>query len=139
MKPNIQATSALVSNRQGHARFLGGARVEQPSVAEIAGTLAPVFQRHAIQLAILFGSRARDDASCKSDIDLILVQETERSFLDRLDGILLELNSLFEGISVEALIYTPSELKQMTSQPFVSKALREGIVIHEQVGTALHG
>jgi predicted nucleotidyltransferase len=51
-----------------------------------------VFCRHQIVKAILFGSVARSEASPRSDVDLILVQRTEKRFFDRYEGLLFELN-----------------------------------------------
>jgi uncharacterized protein len=45
--------------------------------------LQPLFKEHKIQKAILFGSLARNEASRHSDVDLILIQDTELRFLDR--------------------------------------------------------
>ncbi|MCX7915617.1 MAG: nucleotidyltransferase domain-containing protein, partial [Verrucomicrobiae bacterium] len=91
----------------------------------------PVFDRYQIQRAILVGSFARGDASARSDIDLLLVQETDRRFLARLDGLLYVLNIASPGPAVEALVYTPQELQLMSDRPFIVQALREGVVIYE--------
>ena len=99
---------------------------------EIAACFAPVFRRYGVQKAILFGSFARGEPSRRSDIDLILVQTTTRRFLDRLDGILHDLNKASPGPSVEALVYTPGEFEQMKNRGFVSRALKEGKVLYEQ-------
>ena len=40
-----------------------------------------------IKLLILFGSLARGDISAKSDIDMIIIKDTKKKFLDRLDEI----------------------------------------------------
>lgn len=105
--------------------------IPELTVAEFQNRFGPVFARYRIQRAILFGSYARGDASRRSDIDLILIQETDRRFLDRLDGLLLDLNQASPGPAVEALVYTPTELNQMRDRPFIAQALREGIVIYE--------
>ncbi len=81
--------------------------------------------------AVLFGSRARGEASRHSDADLILVQHTAKRFLERYEGLLRELNLALPGIAVEALIYTPEEFEQMRQRHFVARALREGIVLYE--------
>jgi predicted nucleotidyltransferase len=136
---NKQASSRPIAQLRQQQQYRGSLPNRFLSVAEISQTLAPVFQRHGIQRAILFGSRARNDASRRSDIDLLLVQDTDRLFLDRLDGILLQMNRMFAGVSVEAFIYTPQELQRIASQPFIARALREGIVIYEQIRTTTHG
>lgn len=100
-------------------------------VEEIARRLRPAFVKYHIRKAILFGSRARAEASRHSDIDLILVKDTEERFLDRLQGLLFDLNRLSPGPSVEALVYTPDELQRMKGRKFLDAALAEGKVIYE--------
>jgi predicted nucleotidyltransferase len=101
------------------------------TISEVQARLTPVFKRHQVMKAILFGSTARGEASKRSDVDLILVQRTDRRFLDRYDGLLYELNLALPEIAVDALIYTPEELVQMMRRRFVARALREGQVIYE--------
>jgi predicted nucleotidyltransferase len=80
--------------------------------------------------AIVFGSVARGEADEWSDLDLVIVAETRRPFLERYRD--------FEGIydvwrRLDLLVYTPDEFGQMQAQgrPFIEHLLREGIVIHE--------
>ncbi len=93
--------------------------------------LAPVFQQYNVTQAIVFGSVARGEPSPQSDLDLILVMETDRRFLDRYEGIFQELFEAMEGPSVDALIYTPAELDRMRGRRFIAQALAEGKVIYE--------
>lgn len=99
--------------------------------SELRARLLPVFRQHQIIKAILFGSMARGEASRRSDVDLILVQRTDRRFLARYDRLLYELNMALPEVAVDALIYTPEELAQMARRRFVARALREGQVIYE--------
>lgn len=105
--------------------------LQHPSLTEIATTLTPVFRRNRIRKAILFGSFARGEASRRSDVDLILLQDTDKRFLDRYDGLLLELNQAIPGLSVEPLIYTPQEFDRMQDRIFIQRAVAEGKVIYE--------
>ncbi len=57
-------------------------------LSEIARRIKPVFTKHHIQRAILFGSFARGSQNQKSDIDLILIQETGEPYFERYRGIL---------------------------------------------------
>src|SRR5271157_5571425 len=101
------------------------------SIERLRDSLVPVFRRYGVLRAILFGSRARGEASRHSDADLILVQNTSKRFLDRYEGLLYELNLALPEIAVETLIYTPEEFEQMRSRPFLASALREGLVLYE--------
>lgn len=57
-------------------------------LAEIARRMKPIFTKHHIHKAVLFGSFARGSQSQKSDIDLILIQETGAPYFERYKGIL---------------------------------------------------
>lgn len=74
---------------------------------------------------ILFGSQARGDAAPESDIDLIVLKETERRFLDRLQD---ALEAMEPDRAVDVLVYTPEEFQavQERGNPFLERALREG-------------
>ena len=79
----------------------------------------------------MFGSFARGEETRRSDIDLILLQETNKRFLERYDGLLLELGKAIKGRAVDALIYTPFELEQIKHRSFIRQILQEGITIYE--------
>jgi predicted nucleotidyltransferase len=80
---------------------------------------------------ILFGSFARKDFNEGSDIDLIVVNDWEENFLDRI-GILLELNNL--GLPLEPIGYTKDEIEMMIKDenPFITQVLIEGITMYER-------
>jgi predicted nucleotidyltransferase len=80
--------------------------------------------------AIVFGSVARGAADEWSDLDLLIVADTRRPFLERYRD--------FEGIyevwpRLDLLIYTPEEFAQMQAEgrPFLVHVLGEGVVIYE--------
>jgi len=85
---------------------------------------------------ILFGSRAREDARFDSDIDFLIVQDTQfapentrRKLLSRLWRRLAH-----ESISQDFLIYTPEEIERYRnySGHIVAHALKEGILLYER-------
>jgi predicted nucleotidyltransferase len=91
----------------------------------------PIFERYQIQKAIVFGSFARGELSARSDLDLILVQNTDKRFFERYDGILADLCKAAGNFPVDLLIYTPHELNAISHRHFISTALQEGKVIYE--------
>jgi uncharacterized protein len=101
------------------------------SVDLVRRRLTPVLRRHGIRRAVLFGSVARGEPTRHSDVDLILVQQTGKRFLDRYEGLLLELTRALPEASVEPFIYTPGELESMREQPFIQRALAEGVSLYE--------
>jgi len=98
---------------------------------DIASALREIFRKYGILRAIVFGSRARGEPSRRSDLDLILIQETDKRFLDRYDGIYLDIARAVKFQGVDLLIYTPDELSRMAVRRFIRKALEEGVVIYE--------
>ncbi|MDP3184686.1 MAG: nucleotidyltransferase domain-containing protein [Anaerolineales bacterium] len=98
----------------------------------LTNRLVPVLKRYNIQKAILFGSLARGEATRRSDVDLILIQETKKRFWDRYDGLLLALGQAVEHRAIDVLIYTPQELEQIKERTFIRQALNEGITLYER-------
>jgi len=101
------------------------------SLSEIARRLKPVFTKYHIQKAILFGSFARGSQNQKSDIDLILIQETEEPYFERYKGILQDLYKAVKGRDLEVFIYTPEELERISHRRFIQRAWQEGKIIYE--------
>jgi len=98
------------------------------NIDELRRRLAPHIRRATRVVA--FGSVARGETDQWSDLDLLIVADTTRPFLERFKD--------FAGIydvwpRVDLLIYTPAELDRMIAEgnPLVLRALSEGIVLHE--------
>lgn len=80
--------------------------------------------------AILFGSAARGDADEWSDLDLVIVTDTSRPFLERY----LDFVAIYDiWPRLDLLIYTPKEFEQMRAErrPFIEHVLAEGVLVHE--------
>ena len=84
------------------------------------------------QRVMLFGSRARGEEDEYSDIDLIIIKQTEEAFLDRLRQVASLLSHLPK--SVDVLVYTPQEFDQMVKEgrDFILMVLEEGKIIYER-------
>ena len=100
------------------------------SLDQITSVIIPICQRYAIIKAIVFGSFAVGDISKRSDLDLMLVMETDKRFLDRYDGIYQEITDAIKHRSVDLLIYTPGEFQKMQDEPFMRRAVQEGVVFY---------
>lgn len=98
---------------------------------EISALLEPIFEKYGILRAVVFGSLARGESTRRSDLDLMLVQETDKRFLDRYDGIFNDITDVVRGRDVDLLIYTPEELAGMSNRAFIKRILKEGIPIYE--------
>lgn len=97
---------------------------------EIAHVLNGILRYEPIKV-ILYGSLARGDYHMGSDMDLIVIKNTESKFTDRISEVLEFVNS---SISVEPLVYTEEEVKRLTEDEngFLANALSEGTVLYEQ-------
>jgi len=83
---------------------------------------------------ILFGSQARGNADQYSDLDMVIIKETEERFLDRLETIYELVQPRF---AMDVLVYTPQEFTEMQERgnSFVEMVLKEGIVVYERLGS----
>lgn len=88
-------------------------------------------EAYGAEKGILFGSWARGDADRYSDIDLIVIKQTDRRFLDRLLDII---NIIQPDFALDVLVYTPEEIDRMMAEenPFLTHAVQEGKVIYER-------
>lgn len=80
---------------------------------------------------ILFGSTARGDTDEYSDIDVIVIKGTDKSFVHRL----VEAGSYISlPVRVDIFVYTPEEFEAMIEEenPFIQSALKDGRVIYEK-------
>lgn len=80
---------------------------------------------------ILFGSAARGDTDEYSDIDLILIKQTDKRFVQRL----VEAGSLIPlDLAVDVFVYTPEEFQSMIEKgnPFIEEALKDGKLVYEK-------
>ena len=80
---------------------------------------------------IPFGSAARGETDEFSDIDLIVIKETEKRFFQRL----LEVTAFLpRDVAIDVLVYTPGEVEAMVKagNPFIQQALEDGQVLYEK-------
>lgn len=79
---------------------------------------------------ILFGSAARGDADAQSDLDFVVIKQTDQAFLDRLKEAALLVKA--PG-AIDILVYTPEEWQRMqeAESPFAERVHTEGRVVYE--------
>jgi predicted nucleotidyltransferase len=85
--------------------------------------LLQALQGYHPQRIILLGSVARGDDDAESDLDVLVIKDTDDP-VRRLEA-MAELCPL--GVHADILVYTPHELRQMIDDgnPFILQALRE--------------
>lgn len=83
------------------------------------------------QKIILFGSVAKGGIKDGSDIDLLVIKETDKRALDRVDEVM---ESIEPDIPVELHIYTPTEIEERLNlgDSFVRDVIENGKVVYER-------
>lgn len=85
---------------------------------------------------ILFGSRAEETPSEGSDIDLLIVKETEKQPLDRQ----IEVETLLADrvVPVDIRVYTPYEIRELYSigSPFIEEIMEKGRLLYMRKATS---
>lgn len=81
-----------------------------------------------VERIILFGSMLHDAADLTSDLDLIVVWDTQLDFVTRTAELYRRLKP---RVAVDLLVYTPEEFEEMADRPFVRYAVTEGRVLYE--------
>jgi uncharacterized protein len=81
---------------------------------------------------ILFGSYANGTAKESSDIDLLLVKETNEVPVDRASFVRNSLRSFL--LPMDILVYTPEEIERSkeTKYSFISQVLKSGKILYER-------
>lgn len=95
-----------------------------PKVQEIVDQLKP----YEAEKIILFGSYAYGKPHEDSDVDLVLIKKTEKSFLERQ----VEVQSILRTTTaVDALVFTPEEFERAKkSSILVQEAVEKGKLIY---------
>lgn len=89
-------------------------------------------KRLGYRKVILFGSLARGEVGPRSDIDLILVKDSEMKFSDRLEEFYRE---IIPDVAVDVLVYTPEEFDRLRRErAFIRKAVEEGVILYDAEG-----
>lgn len=103
----------------------------QPSADRRIRQVVEDLKRYQPLRIILFGSAARGDADAQSDLDFVVIKQTDQSFLERLKEAALLL--VKAPGSIDILVYTPEEWQRMqeAESPFAERVHTEGRVVYE--------
>ena len=97
---------------------------------KIKEMLSPVFIENKVIKAVLFGSFSRSSQTRKSDLDLMIITETDKRFFDRYEQF-EKIHEIINDRAVDMLIYTADELSSISHRPFIKHILSEGETIYE--------
>lgn len=107
-------------------------RTQPATITEIRDALEPTLRKAGALKAVVFGSYARGDADFESDLDLMVILDTELPFLQRWN-IIPGLRSRSPVEQMDLLSYTPDEVRRMMERGSVllPVVLEEGISIFD--------
>jgi len=99
-------------------------------IDEIKKQIISAFLPYEPEKIILFGSITRDDWDEYSDVDVIVVYETDKSFLERLKELYMSWDI---PKAIDILAYTPAEFVEMAADSyFIQDAVKDGELIYER-------
>jgi len=103
--------------------------IDTAKIHEIAAEIADKFDPEKI---ILFGSYANGTQQNDSDLDLLIIQDTDLPPLER--GFDIRMSLIGTNIPFDILIYTISEFEQekKNSYSFINSAIRNSKVLYER-------
>ena len=103
---------------------------------ELAGVIEEVVRRIVgvsdPQRIILFGSHARGDCGPDSDLDILVVIDSDLDFVTRTADLARQLRA---GVDLDLLAYTPQEMECISHRPFIQHVLKIGKVVYERRST----
>lgn len=81
---------------------------------------------------ILFGSHAGGSADVDSDIDLLIIKDTNERFIDRWVTVRRILSDPSRKVAIETLVLTPQEISERLARgdQFVAEILEKGQVLY---------
>jgi predicted nucleotidyltransferase len=84
------------------------------------------------QKIILFGSYAGGSAQPDSDLDLLIIKDTEERFIDRWSTVRWILSDPSRKIALETLVLTPREVSERLARgdQFLAEILQKGRVLY---------
>lgn len=91
--------------------------------------IVPLLIELGVRKIVLFGSLSAGKAHRSSDIDLLIVRESDLRFLDRSDELR---QAIRPRVAIDFFIYTPLEFEEMMERSsFVRVAVRKGRLLYD--------
>ena len=99
--------------------------------SELDRCLGLLIEHYQPQKVLLFGSMVRNEIKEWSDLDLVIIKETNRRFLDRTKEVM---QLLRPHVGVDILVYTPAEFERLSHErTFVrDEIVDRGQILYEQ-------
>jgi predicted nucleotidyltransferase len=103
------------------------------AMSQLVGVLvAKLVAAYQPQQVILFGSQAYGEPTADSDIDLLIIKETNERFIDRWMTVRRILSDATRTVGLETLVLTPQELAKRLAMgdQFVQEIVQKGKVLY---------
>ena len=82
-----------------------------------------------VEKIILFGSYATGRRDLFTDLDVLVVMDTQKDIINRSPELYQQLQV---GVDLDLLVYTPDEFERQKDTRFLSHALKTGRVLYER-------
>lgn len=109
----------LEAQRSAHRRRL------EEAVARVLDVLP---RMPGVRRVSLFGSSARGRADLLTDLDVLVVRETDEPFVERHASLY---RALALPVDLDLICYTPEEFEAMRDRPFLRRILAEEVMLYE--------
>src|SRR3990172_3535664 len=118
-------TRGFVENRIKNFLVIGLGLVVYWVKMDKLKSVVECLKRYDPEEIMIFGSYARGDADEQSDLDLVVIKQTKKRFLERL----IEVAGFLDNDlgKVDVFVYTRKEFDEMKNKgnPFIEKVLKE--------------
>lgn len=96
--------------------------------------LERIVKEYAPERIVLFGSHAYGEPDEESDVDLLIIKETDQRPIARWVEVKRLLRDRSRIVSVSPLVYTPREVEERLAlgDPFLREALERGETLYER-------
>ncbi len=103
-----------------------------PIAERLRKVLELIVERYQPEKIILFGSYAYGTPHRDSDVDLLIVKQSEASRYERGLAVRRSFAEAREGISFSPLVRTPGELEERLRlrDPFIGEIINTGVVLY---------
>jgi len=116
----MERSDALSQARSAYVKLI------EQSLHHIVRTLSSLEEVERISL---FGSYAQGQVDLFTDLDLLVVMDTDKGFLERLRFLY---GLLAVPVDLDLLCYTPQEFQALKERPFLRHALQGERVLYEK-------
>jgi predicted nucleotidyltransferase len=112
-------------------RTLTEARAEYVSLLEktLQEIVAKLSAMPEVERISLFGSYASGRADIFTDLDILVVMETDQPFAERLRALY---SLLAAPVDMDLVCYTPREFRELKDFPFLKRLRHEEVVLYEK-------